>query len=153
MDSDREDVEDLLAGFDPSEHVLTARQAQVLALRARGRSQAEIADRIGTSRATVASIEGSARDNVEKARETVTFAETLAAPVRVEIPAGTDLYEVPDRVYDACDEAGVTVAHAAPELLKLIHEEAGGAVADREVRTPIVVGVGEDGSVRVRRAG
>lgn len=153
MDSDREDAEDLLAGFDPSEHVLTARQAQVLALRARGRSQAEIADRIGTSRANVASIESSARDNVEKARETVAFAETLAAPVRVEIPAGTDLYEIPDRVYDACDEAGVTVAHAAPELLKLIHDGAGGAVADREVRTPIVVGVGEDGSVRVRRAG
>ncbi|MFC4986382.1 Tfx family DNA-binding protein [Saliphagus infecundisoli] len=150
---DSQDGGDLLAGFDPAEHVLTARQAQVLALRAEGYSQAEVADRIGTSRANVASIEGSARDNVAKARETVTFAETLAAPVRVTVPSGTDLYDVPDRVYDACDEADLTVAHAAPELLKLIHDAAGGAVADREVRTPIVVGVGEDGSVRVRRSG
>lgn len=147
---DLQDCEDLLEGFDPADHVLTARQAQVLALRAEGDSQAEVADRIGTSRANVASIEGSARDNVAKARETVAFADALSAPVRVTIPAGTDLYDVPDRVYDACDEAEVTVAHAAPELLKLIHDAAGGAVADREVRTPIVVGVGDDGSVRVR---
>lgn len=147
---DLQDCEDLLEGFDPADHVLTARQAQVLALRAEGDSQAEVADRIGTSRANVASIEGSARDNVAKARETVAFADALSAPVRVTIPAGTDLYDVPGRVYDACDEAEVTVAHAAPELLKLIHDAAGGAVADREVRTPIVVGVGDDGSVRVR---
>ena len=94
-------------GFDADESVLTERQAEVLAFRERGLRQADIAERLGTSRANVSSVEASARDNVERAKETVAFAEALSSPVRVEIPAGTDLYDAPQRVYDACDEAGV----------------------------------------------
>lgn len=139
-------------GFDPEESVLTRRQAEVLALRERGRSQADIAERLGTSRANVSGVEASARENVAKARETVAFAETLRAPVRVEIAAGTDLYDVPDRVYDACDEAGVKVTYTAPNLMKAVSDAAGGAVEGREVVRDLMVGVTGDGEVRVRRA-
>ncbi|WP_370515861.1 sigma factor-like helix-turn-helix DNA-binding protein, partial [Halapricum sp. CBA1109] len=65
------------AGFDPEESVLTRRQAAVLALRERDLTQSTIADRFGTSRANVASIEASARENVRKARETVAVADAL----------------------------------------------------------------------------
>jgi hypothetical protein len=149
------DVDALLgrAGFDADRSVLTRRQAEVLALRERGLRQSDIADRLGTSRANVASVEASARANVEKARETVAFAATLEAPVRVEVPAGTDLYEVPTRVYDACDEAGVKVNHTAPDLMKLVSDAAGEAVRGREVREPLLVGVTAEGAVRVRRSG
>ncbi|WIV68493.1 Tfx family DNA-binding protein [Natrialbaceae archaeon AArc-T1-2] len=138
-------------GFDPETSVLTRRQAQVLALRRQGVSQAEIASELGTSRANVSSIEGSARDNLEKARETVAFAEALRAPVQVRIPEGTDLYEVPQEIYDACDEAGVKVGHSAPELMKMISDAAGGAVTGRQVVADVVIGVTSDGIVRVRR--
>ncbi|ELZ94977.1 transcriptional regulator [Haloferax mucosum ATCC BAA-1512] len=147
------DADDLLdeAGFDPERSVLTRRQAEVLALRERGVRQATIADRLGTSRANVSSIESSARDNVEKARETVAFVGALTAPVRVEIPAGSDLYDVPTQVYDACDDVGVKVSHAAPDLMKVVSDAAGDAVAGREVRERLFVGVTNDGQVRVRR--
>ena len=138
-------------GFDAETSVLTRRQAQVLALRERGISQAKIAEHLGTSRANVSSIEGSARDNLKKARETVAFAEALRAPVRVRIPSGTDLYDVPQEVYDACDEKGVKVTQSAPDLMKIISDAAGGAVDGRRVVTDIVVGVTSDGVVRVRR--
>ncbi|MHC3436983.1 Tfx family DNA-binding protein [Natrialbaceae archaeon A-gly3] len=138
-------------GFDSETSVLTRRQAQVLALRERGISQAEIAEHLGTSRANVSSIEGSARDNLEKARETVAFAEALRAPVRVRIPQETDLYDVPQKVYDACDEKGVKVTQSAPDLMKVISDAAGGAVDGRRVVTDIVVGVTSDGIVRVRQ--
>jgi Tfx family DNA-binding protein len=148
------DVDALLqrAGFDPETSVLTRRQAEVLALRERGVRQSDIADLLGTSRANVSSVEASARDNVRKARETVAFSEALAAPVRVEVTSGTDLYDVPELVYDACDAAGVKVNHSAPDLMKLVSDAAGDAVQGREVRKPLLVGVTSDGSVRVRQS-
>jgi len=140
------------AGFDPEKSVLTRRQAEVLALRERNVRQSTIADRLGTSRANVSSIESSARDNVAKARETVAFAEALTAPVRVEVDEDTDLYNVPKLVYDACDAAGVKVNHTAPDLMKLVSDEAGEAVQGREIQAPLLVGVTTDGTVRVRQS-
>ncbi len=147
-----DEIEELLEeiGFDAETSVLTHRQAQVLALRERGVSQADIADALGTSRANVSSIESSARENLAKARETVAFAEALRAPVRVRVPAGTDLYDVPQLVYDACDEQGVKVDHTAPDLMKVVSDAAGPAVSGREVSTPLIVGVTSEGMVRVR---
>jgi Tfx family DNA-binding protein len=148
------DVDALLAevGFDEATSVLTRRQAEVLVYRERGVAQADIADELGTSRANVSSVEASARENVEKARETVAFAEALNAPVRIGIEAGTDLYDVPNRVYSACDEAGVKVTRTAPELMKLVGDAAGDAVQGRRVRTDITVAVTGEGEVNVRRA-
>lgn len=155
-ESDRGDAVDVDAiltrvGFDPEDNVLTRRQAEVLALREQGLAQAEIANLLGTSRANVSSVEGSARDNVRKAHETVEFAEALRAPVQLTVVAGTDLYDVPDMVYSACDDAGVKVSHTAPELMKLVSDEAGDAVQGREVRHDVLLGVTGDGGVRVRR--
>jgi len=152
-DADHIEATDLLerAGFDANESVLTDRQAEVLALRERGLRQSDIAGRLGTSRANVSSVEASARDNVSRAKETVAFAEALAAPVRVEIEAGTDLYDAPKRVYDACDEAGVKVNQTAPDLMKTIGDRAGDAVQGREVRSRLFVTVDADGQIRVRQ--
>ena len=138
-------------GFDPEESVLTRRQAEVLVLRERGIRQSRIAQMLGTSRANVSSVESSARRNVEKARETVAFAEALAAPVQISVEKGTDLYDVPKQVYDACDEAGVKVNRTAPELMKAVSDAAGDAIQGREVREPLLVGVTTGGKVQVRR--
>jgi len=120
-------------GFDADESVLTRRQAEVLALRERGASQAAIADRLGTSRANISKVESSARENVRKARETVGFAEALDAPVHVEVEPGTDLYDVPDAVYAAADDADVKVPLSAPEVMKRVSDVSEDAVTDREV--------------------
>lgn len=147
------DIDALLdqVGFEPERSVLTRRQAEVLALRERDVPQAAIASRLGTSRANVSSIEASARTNVEKARETIAFAEALNAPVRVDVAAGTDLYDIPSRVYAACDDAGVKVNQTAPELMKSVSDAAGDAVSGRAVKRDLLVGVTNDGTVRVRR--
>ena len=150
--SDVPDPDELLAelGFDETESVLTRRQAEVLALRERDVPQRTIADELGTSRANVSSVEASARNNVERAHETMAFAEALRAPVRVAVDAGTDLYDVPSRVFSACDEAGVKVNRTAPELMKLVGDAAGDAVVGREVKRDLIVSVTSDGQVRVR---
>jgi Tfx family DNA-binding protein len=148
------DVDEALAaaGFDADESVLTRRQAEVLVLRERGIRQSRIASMLGTSRANVSSIESSARRNVEKARETVAFAAALTAPVQIPVAEGTDLYDVPKEVYDACDEAGVKVNRTAPELMKAVSDAAGDAIQGREVRESLLVGVTTNGQVQVRRS-
>jgi len=145
------DVEALVSrtGFDADRNVLTRRQAEVYALRKQGFRQADVARILGTSRANVANVEASARRNVRNARNTVAFADVLAAPIRVDIEAGTDLYDVPQRVFTTCDEADVEVSHTAPELMELVSDAAGQAVRDREVVRRIAVGVDADGTVRV----
>jgi Tfx family DNA-binding protein len=146
------DADELLdtAGFDAETSVLTRRQAEVLALRERDIPQADIAETLGTSRANVSSVESSARENIAKARETVAFAEALTAPVRLTVERGTDLYDVPNEVYSACDDADVKVNRTAPELMKLIGDAAGDAIVGREVRRDVTVTVTHDGRVTVR---
>ncbi|MFB6069258.1 MAG: Tfx family DNA-binding protein [Halobacterium sp.] len=154
MDSEVPDADALLdrVGFDADESVLTRRQAEVLALRERDVPQAAIADSLGTSRANISKVEASARANVRKARETVAFADALAAPVHVSLEPGTDLYDVPDRVYDAADAANVDVSLSAPAVMQRVSEVGEDAVVDREVRTRLLVTVAADGDLRVRVA-
>ena len=59
---------------------------------------------------------------------------------------------MPGRVFDACDDADVKVNRTAPELMKLVADEAGDAIQGREVKRDLVVGVTSDGRVRVRTA-
>ena len=150
----RVDIDELLTecGFDAELSTLTRRQAEVLALRERGRKQEAIADLLGTSRANVASVENRARKNVAKSRATVAFVDELSAPVRIEISPGTDLYEVPDEVFEVCDDAGVKVHHTAPDLMKIVSDAAIDAVQGREVRQQLVVTVTDDGTVQVQTA-
>lgn len=147
------DIEAFLdtVGFDTESTILTRRQMEVLVLRERGFKQATIAERLGTTRANVSGIEASARENVTKARKTVQFTELLSAPVRVEISSNSDLYNVPYRVFDACDDAGVKVNEDAPGLIRRISDAVGDAIEGREVREQFVVTVTADGDVWVRR--
>lgn len=144
-------AEDFLdqVGFDPEQQVLTRRQAEVLALRHKGLSQNEIADRLGTSRANISSIESSARSNVRQARNTVAFADRLEAPVQVTIEPGTELYTVPELIYEACDEAGVKVDHSASEVMRLLSDATQGAVTGRTVRTELQITVSNDGEIHI----
>jgi len=147
------DVEEFLAtvGFEEESNILTRRQVEVLALRERGFKQASIAEQLGTSRANVSGIETSARENVAKARETVRVADLLSAPVRVEIGANSDLYNVPYQVFDACDDAGVKVNEDAPELIRRISDAADNVIEGREICERLVVTITGDGDVWVHR--
>ncbi|PSP79200.1 RNA polymerase subunit sigma-70 [Halobacteriales archaeon QS_1_68_20] len=153
MAEDDSDADALLSavGFDGDDSVLTRRQAEVLALRERDVPQAAIAEELGTSRANVSSVEASARENVRRARETVAFAAALEAPVRARIEPGSDLFDVPSTVYEACDDAGVKVAVSSSELLRRVRETAPDAIQGDRVVEPLLVGVAADGSVQIRQ--
>ncbi|QSG08557.1 Tfx family DNA-binding protein [Halapricum desulfuricans] len=149
MDRETDPLDD--TEYEADELVVTRRQAEVLALREQGLTQADIADRFGTSRANVANIEASARENAEKARNTVDFLERLRPLVELEIDAHTSLFDVPPMVYSACDEADIKVSSSAVDLVQTVRSEAGEAISGNVVTEPIRVLVTESGDVRVVR--
>ena len=124
-DGEREDSTAFAIEFEAfdiveSEMFLTRRQATVLAMREAGADQGAIAEYLECSRANVSNIERSARDNIDKARTTLSFAAILTAPVRLELSADLALHEAADRIYAACDEVDLKVNHGAPDLIRKI---------------------------------
>jgi len=147
MDGQTDPLDD--AAYDADELVLTRRQSEVLALREQGLTQADIADRFGTTRANVANIEASARENAEKARNTVDFLERLHPPVTLDIDPHTSLFDIPPQVYSACDEADVKVSSSAVDLVQDVRAAADSAISGNVVTEPIRILVTESGEVRV----
>ncbi len=136
--------------FNTGGTFLTERQAEVLTLRGKGLTQSEVADRLGTTVANISTVEKRARRNLEKAARTLKLAREIEAPLRLSVDEGVDLYDVPGMVYDAADGAGIKVALSGPEILRLLHREAGPRVRDRAVVEPLSISVGSDGSLSVR---
>jgi len=128
---------------------LTERQAEVLALRAAGRTQSEIGELLGTSVANVSAVERAARENVEAARRTIELMRVLKAHTRVGAEAGTDLRNLVDRIYEAADEMDVRVAYTDPELTAVLHERLGDRIDGRQLSSDIEVGLTDEGSIVV----
>lgn len=134
---------------DASGTVLTERQAEVLAMREAGHTQAAIAETLGTSVANVSAVERAARENVAAARRTLELVRVLEARTRVAAGAGTDLRDLVDRIYEAADEAGIRVPHTDPVLSALLHDRLGDRLDGRRLMGPVEVGLTADGSVVV----
>jgi hypothetical protein len=145
------DLHNLLdqVSFSLKDTFLTERQAQVLTLREFGLTQSEIAERFGTTRANITNIESSARDNLRAARKTIELNDILSSPVQVRIPAGTDIFEIPDTIYEACDDADVKADCSAVELVKRLRTEKPDAIEQNTVQQPLRVIVSSVGDVRV----
>lgn len=86
---------------------LTKRQVQVLQFRLQGRTQQEVADLLGTTRANVCKIERRAHQNVMMARRTLREWMKIQAPISVFVPAGTDVLRVPSMIFKAADVDGI----------------------------------------------
>ena len=134
---------------DVEEMFLTGRQATVLAMRERGADQGEIADYLDCTRANVSNIERSARENIEKARATLSFAEILTAPVRLELPTDLPLHEASDRIYEACDEVDVKVKYGAPDLIRKITAVSPESEQHGRIAENLVVTITAEGDVHV----
>lgn len=132
---------------DPSGTVLTERQAQVLAMRGVGRTQAEVAETLGTSVANVSGIERAARENIEAARRTLELVRVLEARTRITAAAGTDLRHLVDRIFEAADDMELRVRHTDPELTALLHDRLGDRLDGRCLTATVEVGLTADGSI------
>ena len=129
---------------------LTNRQFEVLKGRLEGKSLSEIAKELGTSRSNVSSIAKAAERNVQRAKNTLKLIRTIEWPIRVDVKAGTDLYDVYEKVFREADEKGIKVIYNCPELVTLIIERLGREnIKRRKITTDLSIMVGKDGEVGV----
>lgn len=128
---------------------LTKAQTRVLKLREGGLSQAEVARKIGTSRANVCSLEKRAKRNIRRARKTLKLAKKIRSPAIVEIGPDEDILGGAKRLFSAADEAGIRVKLDTPALLTRIQESAGYKLRGRATIEKIELALTMDGDVIV----
>ncbi|MDI3475183.1 MAG: HTH-type transcriptional regulator, fmd operon transcriptional regulator [Thermococcaceae archaeon] len=103
---------------------LTDQQIRVLRLRAKGLKQSEIAEILGTSRANVSILERRALEKIEKARKTLLLWEQINSKITVEVKAGEDIFQVPERLFKKADELGIKVPYSTAEIIAFLVENA-----------------------------
>jgi hypothetical protein len=107
----------------PRDTFLTQKQLKVLELRGKGYTQEEIAKLLGTSRVNVCITEKRARENIEKARNTLDAFERLD-PVVLEIPPGIDVFQVPRLIFKEADKHGIKVLYNTTSLIGILRRKA-----------------------------
>jgi HTH-type transcriptional regulator, fmd operon transcriptional regulator len=100
--------------------LLTEKQSQILHLRACGFTQTEIARQLKMSRASVSMIEGRAKRQVNRARQTVQFFETIQKQYEVEIDPGARLQQIPMIVLQEADKYGIHLRCNMVEILRMV---------------------------------
>ncbi len=110
--------------IDKKNMFLTERQVLVLKLKKNGMSQAEIARKLKTTRGNICTTEKLALKNVEKAKNTLKFYRAIESPANLTIPEGTDLYDVPEMVFDIADKKQIKMLDEATIIVKLKTEAA-----------------------------
>ena len=128
---------------------LTKMQEQVLELRAKGLTQAEIARQLKTSRANVCILEHRARRNIARAEKTLKLSEKLFAPVVLKIKPSDDILKVPDRLFKAADAAKIRVKLSTPDIISKIREGAKDRLHGRSATQSFDVVLTSDGKLLI----
>ncbi len=129
------------------EGLLTDRQKEVLRYRKAGLTQQQIADIIQTSKANICTIEKSAMENIQRARETLDFFYSLDARHLLTIEKGSDLLDATKRIYEEAEKFGIKVKYDSIHLMNRIREEIPEKNKSRFVREKIEVYLKDDGDL------
>lgn len=129
------------------ESFLTDTQIKVLKLRRKGLTLEEIANLMNTTKANICMIEKRARENVEKARNTLKIYESIIAPLKITVEEGTDVFQIPKMIYKESDKLNIHVKYNSLELIDLIYRNMKDNIEKRVVKKPFVISVSEDGDV------
>jgi Tfx family DNA-binding protein len=145
-----EEGAEIEGGSGTSSSLLTDRQASVLRLRRRGLSQQEVADLLGTTRSNVSILERRAIQNVARARATLKEWTMIQAPVSLTVPAGTDVFDVPARVFSEADKAGIKLEIGSVDIVVQIKTKAPEALRKRVILRDLEIAATEDGQVLIQ---
>jgi hypothetical protein len=128
---------------------LTDKQVEILRMKKKGMSQADIARELKTTRGNICIIESTALKNVEKAKSTIKFYRAMEAPVWVNIPAGMDLYSIPEKVFKAADRKRIKISLDAAMIVVKVKTEALDRVHGRLTVDDIEISVDEHGKLAI----
>ncbi len=127
--------------------LLTDRQKEVIRYRKQGMTQQQIADRLGTSKANICTIEKSANENIRRAKETLEFLYTLDATELCVLPEGTDLMEAPKIIYVSAAPLNIKIRYDTLALINRISSYMPEKIKGRHVKEDIIVYLNNDGDL------
>ncbi|MFQ6050354.1 MAG: Tfx family DNA-binding protein [Candidatus Hydrothermarchaeota archaeon] len=130
---------------------LTDKQIKILELRNKNYTQSEIAELIGTSVSNVSILEKRAKENVRRAKRTLELYQLLLCPVRITIEEDTDLFEIPERVYEVANSMGIKVSLDSPSMIENINVR--GLAKGRKIKREFMIGLRNDGGVEIFEVG
>ncbi len=119
--------------------LLTDRQKEVLRMRKQGLTQQAIAERLGTSKANICTIEKSANENIRRAKETIEFLYTLDATELCVIPKETDLMDIPKQIYAAAASSNIKIIYDTLGVINRVSSSVPEKFRSRHVREEICV--------------
>lgn len=128
---------------------LTDKQVEILRMKKKGMSQADIARELKTTRGNICIIESTALKNIEKAKNTIKFFRAMEAPIWLTIPVGTDLYDIPARVFKVADRKRIKISVDAAMIIVKIKTEALDKVHGRMTTGDIDISVDEHGNMAI----
>jgi hypothetical protein len=134
---------------DEKDTLLTDKQIEVLRLKRKGMSQADIARKMRTTRGNISTIESTAMKNIEKARRTLKFYRAIEAPIWLTIPAGTDLYEIPAMLFKEADRKNIKISADSAGVIVKLKAEAPEKIQHRVTGDDMEVSVDQNGNLSV----
>jgi len=100
----------------------------------------------------VSILEKRALQNVERAKNTLRQWTMIQASVSVMVPKGTDVFEVPGRVFQEADRKGVRLSLNSLDLIVRLRSEAPQVLKKRVVLRDLEIFVTDNGEVLVQDA-
>ncbi len=102
---------------------LTEKQFRILALRSKGYSQRETAAELNMTRSSVSMIEGRARKQVQRARQTLRLFELTQTQRVLAIEIGTRLQQIPLIVLEEADKYNIHLRKNMVDILRMVKKE------------------------------
>jgi len=135
---------------DDASSFLTERQIEVIKLRHKGRSQQEVADMIGTTRSNISILEKRAHQNIARAQNTLRQWMTIQAPISLKVTAGTDVFDIPARIFQAADRMSIQLPATSLDIIFQLRRGAPELFKKRALSQDIEIYVTEDGELIVK---
>ncbi|KUO42386.1 MAG: hypothetical protein APZ16_02825 [Candidatus Hadarchaeum yellowstonense] len=104
---------------------LTKKQYEILKMRIAGKSLSEIARELHTSRANVSSIARTAEENIRKSRNTLKLVEMIDWPIKIDVKAGANIYEISEKVFQEADQRRIKISHNYSDVVRMITKALG----------------------------
>jgi HTH-type transcriptional regulator, fmd operon transcriptional regulator len=130
--------------------LLTDRQLEVLKLRQRGLSQAEVAERFKTTRSNISILERRAHDNIERAKRTLQQWMMIRAPISLKVSEGTDVFDIPKMIFEAADGKSLQLPTTSLDIIVQLRRKAPQLFRRRAVMKEVEIFITEEGEILIQ---
>ena len=130
--------------------LLTDRQLEVLKLRQQGYSQAEVAERFGTTRSNISILEKRAHDNIERAKRTLQQWMMIRAPISLKVREGKDVFDIPKMIFEAADKKPLQLPTTSLDIIVQLRRKAPQLFRRRAVMKDVEIFITEEGEILIQ---